>query len=639
MALLRMIFRKMIKNRVFVLFLAIGLLISAALLSSIPMYTDAALQRLLIKDMENFQTERDKFPGTLMISYYPNDEVLDSVIKEIASPTKSIFTYDAVKEQYEKRLQEFSKTDEYSKENIIKKLNVSFLARFANYSTDPRTIVRDNFKKGDSEVGEFSTLESYTDFNQHIKILDGRLAVKTNDGTYEVLVSDLALNKLNITLGKVYILGDPRKLGFEKIKVKPVGTYDIKDLKDPYWAYVKPTSLEKSMILDQTTMLKDLIKKYPTQVKKATWFYAIDYHGLNIDKLNSLVNNIKDIDMDLHAINKDIVVEFPAMGILAEYNVKKQQVTNMMWSLNVPVIVLLCLYMFMISGLIIARERNEISLLSSRGAGRHQVVFGYFVEGGFLSAIAILVGPLLGYFICKILGSSSGFLEFVDRKSLDTNINIQSYLYVLIAVFVFMTTLIIPAYKATKTNIVDYKRKVGRRLDTPIWEKFFVDILLLLISGYGYYSFIKRQNVIKSTGISALDLNIDPLLFIVPVLFIIGVGLLFLRIYPYIIKLIYFAGEKMWRPSIYAALIQVGRATKGYGFLIIFLMVTLSVGIFSANSARTINKNAEEKIMYSNGADITIENSWIAKNPSQGVTVNIPKAEKVKDAIPEVNTK
>lgn len=63
------------------------------------------------------------------------------------------------------------------------------------------------------------------------------------------------------------------------------------------------------------------------------------------------------IDTDLHVISKEIVVEFLEMGIFAEYNVKKQQVTNMMWSLNVPVIVLLCLYMFMISGLIIDREK------------------------------------------------------------------------------------------------------------------------------------------------------------------------------------------------------------------------------------------------------------------------------------------
>ncbi|MBC8061201.1 MAG: FtsX-like permease family protein [Clostridiaceae bacterium] len=614
----------MVKNRVFVFFLAIGLLISAALLSSIPMYTDGALQRLLIKDMESFQVKQDKFPGTFMISYYPSDVDLDSAINAINKIDKSMFTYESVNTAYMQRLKEFNELDKYSKENISSKLGIKMKVNFANYSTDPRTLVRDNFKQGDSQVNSFSKLESFTGFNEHIKILDGRFPVKTSDGVYEVLVSDLALNKLNVTLGKVYILGDPRKFGFGSIKVKPVGTYDILELKDPYWAYVKPISLEESMILDEATMLNDLIKKGPTQVKKATWFYAIDYHSITINKLDDFVRNIQNINSGLHDIDKEIVVEVPVLSILGQYVDKKQQIINMMWSLNVPVIVILCLYMFMISGLIIERERNEIALLSSRGAEKYQVVFGYFVEGVFLSIMAIIIGPFLGYFICKLLGASSGFLEFVDRKPLDTSINLVSYLYVLISIFVFMTTLIIPAYKANKTNIVGYKQRIGRRSGQPLWEKFFFDFLLLAIAGYGYYNFIQRQNIIKNTGISALDMSIDPLFFIVPVLFIIGVGLLFLRIYPFIIKLIYFMGKKFWPPSLYTALIQVGRSTRSYDFLMIFLMLTLSVGIFSANSARTINKNAEEKIMYTNGAHIVIDNTWVAKNPSLGGAVAIP---------------
>ena len=637
MALLRMIVRKMVKNRVFVFFLAMGLLISAALLSSIPMYTNGALQRLLIKDLESFQVKQDKFPGTLMVSYYPKDEDINSSVKEIPKLDKSMFTYDSVKGKYVKRLEVFNKVDKYFKEDISSKLDIKVLANFINYSSDPKTLSREDFKKGDSQVGGYSRLESYTDFNKHIKILDGRFPAKTSDRIYEVLVSDLALNKLNITLGKTYILGDVRKFGFEDIKVKPVGTYDVKDLNDPYWAYVKPISLGESIILDEVTMLNDLVKKNPTQIKKAAYFYAIDYHSLTINKLSNLVSNIQNINKDLYGITEDITVEVPALSVFLNYNDKEQQITNMMWSLNVPVIVILCLYMFMISGLIIERERNEISLLSSRGAGKHQIVFGYIVEGSFLSAVAIIIGPFLGYIICKILGSSSGFLEFVDRKSLDININSYSYLYVLIAVLIFMITLIIPAYKATKTTIVDYKRKVGRRSHIPIWEKFFVDLLLLAIAGYGYYNFIQRQNVIKNTGVSALDLSIDPLFFIVPVLFIIGTGLLFLRIYPFIIKLIYFVGKKFWPPSIYTAFIQVGRASRSYGFLMIFLMLTLSVGIFSATAARTINKNAEEKIMYTNGADITIENTWMAKNPTSGGPVVAAKATTKEDSIPQDN--
>ncbi|MBC8060262.1 MAG: ABC transporter permease [Clostridiaceae bacterium] len=620
MVLLRMILRKMMKNRVFIFFLAVGLLISAALLSSIPMYTDGALQRLLIKDMEDFQISENKFPGSITAFYNAKNNDIDEVIKGIGKMDKSMFNYDKVQQEYTKRLEVFNKVDKYSKNELSSKLGVQILTKFANYSTDPRTLVHDNFKAGDSKEGNFVKLESFTDFNKHIKIIDGRLPSKPKDGIYEVLVSDLALNKLNITINKVYLLGDPRRNGFENIKVKPVGTYDAKELNDPYWAYVKPISLEESMILDEETMVGDFIEKKPIQITKGVWFYAIDYHGLTINNLNKLVNGIQTVDEDIHSITEETNLDVPASSILGNYNFKKQQITNMMWSLNVPVIVILCLYMFMISGLTIEREKNEISLLSSRGAFTYQIIFGYFIEGALLGGLAIILGPILGYYLCKLLGASSGFLEFVDRKSISISINFNSYVYVLIAVFVFMITLIIPAYRAAKNSIVDYKRKIGRRADMPFWEKFFVDMLLLAIVGYGYYNFLQRQSVIKDTGISALSLSVDPLFFLVPVLFILGIGLLFLRIYPLIIKLIYSVGKKYWPTSMYTALIQVGRNARSYNFLMIFLMLTLSVGIFSANSARTINQNAEERIMYNNGADISLENVWTAKNPPAPAT-------------------
>ena len=42
----------------------------------------------------------------------------------------------------------------------------------------------------------------------------------------------------------------------------------------------------------------------------------------------------------------------------------------------------------------------------------------------------------------------------------------------------------------------------------------------------------------------------------------------------------------------------------------IFLILTMAMGIFSAQAARTINANAEEKIRYATGADIVFQEKW-----------------------------
>ena len=49
-----MVVRKMLNNRWMVLCLLIGITIAVAMVSTVPMYTDGVLQRMLIKDLESY---------------------------------------------------------------------------------------------------------------------------------------------------------------------------------------------------------------------------------------------------------------------------------------------------------------------------------------------------------------------------------------------------------------------------------------------------------------------------------------------------------------------------------------------------------------------------------------------------------
>jgi len=109
------------------------------------------------------------------------------------------------------------------------------------------------------------------------------------------------------------------------------------------------------------------------------------------------------------------------------------------------------------------------------------------------------------------------------------------------------------------------------------------------------------------TGLRGTDLGIDPLLYFISTFFILGVSLLFLRLYPLLLGLLFKAGEKWWNPVAYFSLVNVGRADRNLQFIMLFLILALSFGIMNANQARTINRNIEDRIMYENGAEVVIE--------------------------------
>ncbi|WP_078551218.1 ABC transporter permease [Bacillus alkalicellulosilyticus] len=198
-------------------------------------------------------------------------------------------------------------------------------------------------------------------------------------------------------------------------------------------------------------------------------------------------------------------------------------------------------------------------------------------------------------------------MEFVQRQALPAKLTLDTYLYASFAALACFISVMIPVILATKKNIVSQKRKHSSGQAQATWHKYFIDVILLAIAGYGWYTLRQSWRLVDYSHES---IAIDPLLLLVPGLFIIGLTLLCFRIYPWIIAFITWIGRKKWPVHMYTALIQIGRTSKQYQFFMLFLVMTISIGLFSANTAQTVNQNLEEQVSYEAGADIVLQQYW-----------------------------
>ena len=69
--MIRMTFRKMARNKWMVLCLLVGAVLTVALTGSIPVFSDAILQRMLTRDLETSQTTSKVFPGSWQVNLRP----------------------------------------------------------------------------------------------------------------------------------------------------------------------------------------------------------------------------------------------------------------------------------------------------------------------------------------------------------------------------------------------------------------------------------------------------------------------------------------------------------------------------------------------------------------------------------------
>lgn len=336
--------------------------------------------------------------------------------------------------------------------------------------------------------------------------------------------------------------------------------------------------------------------------------------------MNDISNISKNLNSDFsYYAEMQYKFEMGSAGIISGYVEKASSLTAILWAIQIPTMIMLAFYLFMVSQLNIEREKNEISVLKSRGAKSFQIFSLYSMEMGLLGLITLLTAPFIGLILCRFLGVSNGFMEFVNRTGIAAKLSITAFIYALAAVLVFFVTTMIPIIPASKLTIVEYKQSKTKVRKTALWELCGIDIILIGLSVTFYFLYTKFTNEAISEGTFEATGQIDPLIFVFSSCLILGLGLFFVRIYPYVLKLIYKAGRLLWTPAQYMALTSVSCAGGSKErFLMLFLILTFSYGIFSANTARAINNNKSDMIYYQNGADIVITEYWPESEYSTG---------------------
>lgn len=594
--------RKMLKTRWMVLCMFIGFLMAAGMMSTVPIYMDASLQRMLVKDMEQYQLDSGKYPGVY------------SVLKEMPAGV----TID-------------------SQLNMITALPSAVSSEVSNVKIPVRTsktIIQDNMLylvRGTSSGSNGSTrvkVAAMNDIEDHIEIISGTMYSPGGigaDGVYEVIISETAMRSLQVICGNEYNIS-PVDTSRSPFTVRITGVYQQTVDNDTYWSETMAPYIN-AVFTDFDCFANNMITASAVTLSQIEVRYNLDYQQMDMNDISSVTEEIAN-DFSYYGDN-GYTFEMGVSNILNQYTERASKLTNILWVLQIPTMVMLAFYLFMVSQLNVEQERNEISVLKSRGASSKQIFGIYAAEAGILGLVSLVIAPFIGLGLCSFLGVSNGFLEFVNRTGIAAKVTTTAVLYALLAIVVFFLTTMLPIIPASKLTIVQYKQSKTKVVKMALWEKCCFDIVLIL--GSLAFLYIYNTSVLQQQmdGTFVANGELDPLLFIFSTCLVMGLGLLFIRLYPYLIRLIYMIGKLFWSPSQYIALTSISRSQGGKErFLMLFLVVTFSFGIFSANTARTINNNIEDKIYYDNGADVTVMEYWTETTANDGNDTSVYYAEK-----------
>lgn len=579
--MIRFIKQKLMHKKWMVVCLLIGNILLAAIASSNPMYRNAALEKTLKSKYSAYIEDTNSYPGVVTFE-------------------ASMNAGKGHEEEY-KLMQD---TASHAAENL--EVEQKYLVNTVGISK-----VRGEFlqSRGNKSTTKSMRIASMTEMEEHVNILAGEIYGDSllDSGAIPVILSQRAMTKLDVVLGDEIEFAKLQNADGSNMKIKVVGVFDAKDYEDSYW--VKSPSEYYLEVFMSPKLFQQLFINLDGQqfTVTAQWDLIFDYETIHPRDVDALVENTEDFYRTANTGRFSGMKEPDYLAVLRDYQTAAKKVSTTLLILQIPVLSLLLAFIFMISRQMLDLEQNEIALLKSRGSSKKQILFIYFLQSLILSVASSIVGVPLGYFMTKALGSTNGFLEFIQRKALHVSLNGSVFLYTLGAIIVSVAFMVLPVIKDANVTIVNVKHKKNST-GQNIFSRVYLDVIFLLVALYGLYSFTQRKGELMKSMLEG-D-SIDPFLFICSSLFIISASLVGLRLQPLMIKLVYYIGRKHWKPAFFASFLQIIRTRKKQGFMMVFLMFTVSLGIFNSTVARTILSNSEKGIRYSTGADLVLQQPW-----------------------------
>ncbi len=388
--------------------------------------------------------------------------------------------------------------------------------------------------------------------------------------------------------------------------VKVAGIWRPKDREDPFWFYSE--MLSDSIVYTTADVYSQrFLVREPRMNNVAMWFFATDGSTIRSAAVPAIQARIDQSTREFAGLMDGAQLDVSPGGVLPRHQQRVRDLTTTLTIFSVPLLGLVAYFVILIAGLVIQRQSMEIAMLRSRGVSRRQVLAIYLLEGLLLGLLALVPGPWIGTAAAMLMTWVRSFLDLAPVGDLPIELTADAWQRAWQILVLLVAASLLPAFAAAGHTIVSYKNERARLTQGPLWQRIGVDLILVAIVVYGYIQLVQR-GTIAFLGVQAStgDPFTSPLLLLAPTLYIIAFGLLSLRVFPPVLTVLTWLSDGLRGIVAVTALRYLARTSRTYMGPVLLLVLTLSLSIFTASMAQTLDRQLFDQIYYATGADMQI---------------------------------
>lgn len=584
-ALLQIVLQRSVANWKLLTTVALGVVVSSALMSTVIIYSDAV---------------RD-----LGLSYaIRNAEPLDLHVRVASTSQK------AQPEIYAHRRTTTVETVEEKTRGFLEELVVAGRSATFFLTAPGEPVPEDDLRPRAHFL--FST-----GVEDHVRLVEGRAPEPAEPPppgsapSLEVWLGKAAADQLGVAVGDQFDLHPFWALDLEPVHITVVGLIEPLDPADPYFFaregrfVVTTTSWPTYPFWTSERDLIDAVAAYLPAMDGTFETYAfLNFDAINARNAPQLAADLNALALELRQDVQHTSVETKLPQLISTYQEKLFFTRLPLFALMLLIVGIALYYLVIVATMVVERQAGEIALLKSRGAGLGQVMAVYAVEGLIIVALAVVAGPFLASWAIRLLGPTPSFEALSEGKLLETTLSPEAFGMAALGATLALLATLWPAFRAAGRSIIHYKQHLARPPQQPIFLRYYLDLGLVGVGAFAFYQLRQRGSLVTESLFG--DLSADPLLLVSPGLFMLMIALVFLRLFPVALSVVAWAAHGLRGATIPLALWRMVRAPLHYSRLILLLILATAVGMFAAGFGATLDRSYEDRAAYRAGAPLRI---------------------------------
>ncbi len=448
---------------------------------------------------------------------------------------------------------------------------------------------------------------SFDPFDPYVELVEGRkpqfVAQPGPPYLIETLVGTRAARRLDLQVGDEIVSenGD--------IRVRVVGIVQpVNDAEDLWWSdllllplnvEIQPTEtvdkLYLSLIVPPQTMAEQMPHNPPY------WRILLHWDRITADNALDIRNQIVGLEAALTAQNARTSTGLVALLDRYQAELSLGRISLMLLAAQS---VLAVLYILSTLGsFLLDQSQVELSSLAGRGFSGFQIALILALESLIVAlGIALPLGPLVAFGIFRLWSMFSGSTRL-------STIPPDAWALSAAAIALGWLALVIPLYFATRKSLIEWQQQRAHPNHRSWLQRLSIDVFLLVLGGLVYWqlretgSFVRPMpsiRPIESIGIA------DPVLMLGPSVLLLAIGLVFLRIFPLLLRLLAWICLRLRSLVIPLGFTRLARAPSGANRVVLLISITVGLIFFATVFEASITQSQHDVVQRLTGADLRV---------------------------------